>query len=149
MDDEFRTLLQTFIRRFGLLGGDQTPCGKPLPPSDAHALMCLRSAGEDGLLQTALVEQLALDKSSVSRLVARLTEGGHVTAATAPDARARPIRLTRKGMKLAAEINEASHARFTTLLELVPARRRASRMTARHDLVDAIERIDPEQDTTP
>jgi hypothetical protein len=27
-----------FIRAFGLLSNDQTPCGQPMAPSDAHAL---------------------------------------------------------------------------------------------------------------
>ena len=134
-----------FIRRFGLLAGDQTPCGKPLPTSDAHALMCLRAAGEEGLLQTALAARLGLDKSTVSRLVVRLTESGHVTAAVAADARARPIRLTRKGVRLASEIEDASQQRFAALLELVPARRRDPMIAALRDLVAAMDGLD----TTP
>ena len=45
--DEFRALMQEFVRQFGLLSADRTPCGKPLASSDAHALMVLLDAGED------------------------------------------------------------------------------------------------------
>ena len=97
MVEDFRGLLQAFICRFGLLAGDQTPCGKPLPVSDAHALMCLLEAGEAGLLQTTLVTRLGIDKSTVSRVIARLSDRGLVASVPSPaDGRARPIRLTRK-----------------------------------------------------
>lgn len=148
VSDEFRHLLMEFIRRFGLLAGDQTPCGKPLPTSDAHALMCLRAAGEAGLLQTVLAARLGLDKSTVSRLVVRLTESGHVTSAVAADARARPIRLTRKGTRLAGEIEDASKRRFSALLEFVPALRRDHVIAALRDVAAAMDGLETKQQET-
>jgi DNA-binding MarR family transcriptional regulator len=141
--DEFRTLLQGFIRRFGLLAGDQTPCGKPLPPSDAHALMLLLDAGAAGLLQGAIARQLGIDKSTASRLVARLTDRGHVEdAAQQADGRARPLRLTRAGVRVATEIDRASRQRFDQVLERIPRRRRRDVVQGLREIVTALEAID-------
>jgi DNA-binding MarR family transcriptional regulator len=139
--DDFRALLQAFIRRFGLLAGDQTPCGKPLPPSDAHALMCLLESGEDGLPQNAIAARLGVDKSTASRLVSRLVERGHATDATSEDARARPIRLTRSGVRVAKEVETASRRRFGAVLEAIPARRRAEVVQALREIVAALDRV--------
>ena len=139
MGDDFRALLQAFIRRFGLLSPDRTPCGKPLAPSDAHALMLLRGAGEGGLLQMELAAGLSIDKSTASRLVARLTESGHLASAPSDDGRARPMRLTAKGLRLAGEIDAASRARFASVLERIPAGRRDQVVRSLRDIVAALE----------
>ena len=147
MSDEFRGLLQDFIRRFGLLESDRTPCGTPMPPSDAHALMCLREAGEAGLLQTAIVSRLAIDKSTASRIIGRMVERGHVEAAPATDdGRARPVRLTKKGMRGANEVEQSSTRRFATLLENVPARRRTQVVESLRDIVAALDKLDTESE---
>jgi DNA-binding MarR family transcriptional regulator len=147
MVEDFRGLLQEFIRRFGLLAGDQTPCGKPLPASDAHALMCLLEAGEQGLLQTTLVARLGVDKSTASRMVARMSDRGHVASVpSSGDGRARPIRLTKKGVRVAREIDEASTHRFAALLKSIPARRRTDVILALRDIVAALDRLDPDQE---
>jgi len=148
MVETFRGLVQDFVRRFGLLAGDQTPCGKPLPISDAHALMCLLEAGEHGLQQSALVERLGIDKSTASRLVARLSDRGHVTSAPTPgDGRARPICLTRKGLRIAQELDAASTRRFTALLQNVPARRRRDVILALRDIVAALDGLIPDEES--
>ena len=140
--DEFRELMQEFIRRFGLLGADRTPCGKPLASSDAHALMLLVVAGADGMLPSALATQLGVDKSTATRVVARLTAAGHIASAPGTDdARAKPIRLTKKGARVAAEVQAASRDRFTRLLEHVPARRRAEVLGSLRELVSALAKM--------
>jgi DNA-binding MarR family transcriptional regulator len=142
VSDELRGLLQQFIRQFGLLAADRTPCGKPMASSDAHALMLLLEAGDDGMLSSALAARLGVDKSTASRVVARLTESGHIgAAAETADARAKPIRLTRKGVRLAGEVQTASRARFAQLMEHIPARRRADVLAALGDLVGALEKM--------
>jgi DNA-binding MarR family transcriptional regulator len=144
--DEFRQLLQEFIRRFGLLAGDQTPCGKPLPTSEALALMCLLAVGEEGLAQSALVEQLAIDKSTASRLVARLGERGFVTPmSSVDDGRVRAVKLTAKGARAAKDVEDASKRRFAALLENVPAKRRRDVVLAMRDIVAALERLNANQ----
>jgi DNA-binding MarR family transcriptional regulator len=146
--EDFRGLLQEFIRRFGLLDGDRTPCGMPLPASDAHALMCLLDAGEPGLPQTTLVARLGIDKSTASRLVTRMSDRGHVASAASPDdGRARPVRLTRKGVRVARELEAASTRRFAALLEGIPARRRTNVISALGDIVAALDRLDLDQGT--
>jgi DNA-binding MarR family transcriptional regulator len=152
MVEDFRNALQEFIRRFGLLSGDQTPCGKPLPPSDAHALMLLLASAEQGMAQSALTARLGVDKSTASRLVARLTERGHVAPVPAPgDARTRPVRLTAKGIRLATEIDRASQQRFAALLEGVPERRRENVLRALRDIVAALDglKTNDEGDSNP
>ena len=140
--DEFRGLMQQFIRRFGLLSADRTPCGKPLASSDAHALMLLLDAADDGMLSSALASRLGIDKSTGSRVVARLTEAGHIsTAPSTDDARAKPIRLTKKGVRVATEVQMASRDRFARLLENVSPRRRRDVVDALHELVSALERM--------
>ncbi|MCE9579084.1 MAG: MarR family transcriptional regulator [Deltaproteobacteria bacterium] len=142
MVDDFRALLQEFIRRFGLLADHRTPCGKPMPTSDAHALMCLRAAGDDGLPHTAIAARLALDKSTVSRVMARLAEAGHVAVAEGDDARTRPVRLTRKGLRVADDVDQRSQRRFAALLEGVPPARRDPVIRALRDLVAAMGALD-------
>jgi DNA-binding MarR family transcriptional regulator len=140
--DEFRGLMQEFIRRFGLLSADRTPCGKPLASSDAHALMLLLDAGDEGMLSSLLAARLGIDKSTASRVVARLTEAGHIEAApSTDDARAKPIRLTKKGVRVATEVQLASRDRFARLLDNVAPRRRRDVVTALHELVSALEKM--------
>jgi DNA-binding MarR family transcriptional regulator len=140
--DEFRALMQVFVRQFGLLSADRTPCGKPLASSDAHALMVLLDAGEDGMLSSSLAARLGIDKSTASRLTARLTERGYLAPApSTDDGRARPACLTRKGVRVAREVDQASRARFADVLEHVPARRRGEVIAALRDIVSALEHM--------
>ena len=144
MTEDFRALLQEFIRRFGLLAADHTPCGKPLASSDAHALMLLLEAGDHGMLSSTLATKLGIDKSTSSRTAARLTESGHIMAGpSSNDGRARPIRLTKKGARVAGEVEAASRGRFAQLLNHVPPRRRADVIEALRDLIAALEKMTP------
>ncbi len=134
--------MQVFVRQFGLLSADRTPCGKPLASSDAHALMVLLDAGEDGMLSSSLAARLGIDKSTASRLTARLTERGYLAPApSTDDGRARPACLTRKGVRVAREVDQASRARFADVLEHVPARRRGEVIAALRDIVSALEHM--------
>jgi DNA-binding MarR family transcriptional regulator len=140
--NEFRALMQEFVRRFGLLSADCTPCGKPLASSDAHALMLLLEAADNDMLSSVLAARLGIDKSTASRVTARLTERGYLTPApAADDGRARPARLTKKGVRVAREVEEASRARFADILERVPATRRRAVVNALRDIVSALEAI--------
>ena len=69
---DLRRSIQRFVRAFGLLAGDQTPCGQPLAPSHAHALLVLLErecvAPANALKQQELASALGLDKSSITRL---------------------------------------------------------------------------------
>lgn len=113
--DRLRLLVQTFVRNFGLLVTKETPCGQPVSPSYAHALMLLlertRKAGRTS--QADLASVLGIDKSNVARLCARMEESGHVVQEASPDdGRSRLLRLTHAGTKLARGIERASRERF-------------------------------------
>src|SRR6478735_1831353 len=97
---ELQMSVQKFVRNFGLLVTKQTPCGQPVSPSLAHALMLLRERESAGAstYQHELAELLGLDRSSVQRLCARLESDGRVKQQPSPDdARTRQIQLTASG----------------------------------------------------
>ena len=103
--------VQGFVRSFGLLVTKQTPCGHPVSPSQAHALMVLLDRERLGLTtsQSDLGEHLGLDKSNVARISARLEADEHAKQEVAPDdARSRHLQLTQRGKRLATNIQVAS-----------------------------------------
>ncbi|HYP90415.1 MAG TPA: MarR family winged helix-turn-helix transcriptional regulator [Polyangiaceae bacterium] len=124
---ELQTSIQAFVRNFGLLVTRQTPCGQPVTPSIAHALMALlerQNAGRS-TYQHELAELLGLDRSSVHRLCARLEADGRVRQEPAPDdARTRRIQLTPSGERMASNIQAASLQRFTRIVDAIPASKR-------------------------
>jgi DNA-binding MarR family transcriptional regulator len=117
-----------FIRAFGLLSPDQTPCGQPMAPSDAHALTEVVAGG--GLTQRELVDRLRLDRSSVSRLVDRLVARGWVERADGPDRRTVRLVPTEAGRAVTAQVAGTRAQRFAELLEAIPADRRDDVLTA-------------------
>jgi DNA-binding MarR family transcriptional regulator len=110
-----------FVRAFGLLSQERTPCGQPMAPSDAHALT---EIADGGRTQRELVDRLHLDRSSVSRLVDRLAARGWVERANGPDRRTVRLLPTPAGRRVAADVAGARAKRFAALLEAVPADRR-------------------------
>lgn len=136
--DELRRVTQRFFRRFGALGGDSTPCGKPLSMAHAHALMALLARGE--LTQQALGAELGIDKSNVARLCAKMVRAKHVRQrASECDGRSRLVSLTSSGARLAQEVDAASRARFGALLGAIPEERRSDVIVALSHLVDALD----------
>jgi DNA-binding MarR family transcriptional regulator len=136
-----RTLTQRLFRRFGVLAGDQTPCGQPLPLAHAHALQVLLAA-PGPLTQQALGHALGIDKSNVARLCARLVEVGHATQAPGRrDRRSRVVTLTAKGKRVAAVVDDASRARFAAVLAAVPDHARAGVLEALQHLLVAIDAV--------
>src|SRR4051794_33125278 len=85
---ELERHLTGFIRAFGLLAADVTPCGEPVPVSEAHAITELAGAGP--LSQRELGDRLQLTKGTVSRIVRLLAERGWV----------RQLRHARGGVEL-------------------------------------------------
>jgi DNA-binding MarR family transcriptional regulator len=119
--ERLRSSVQTFVRRFGLLLQDQTPCGQPLPTSHAHALMLLLAAGRP-VRQNELSAGLGIDKSNVARLCAQMEEKQHVKQEPdVEDRRARRVCLTAKGQRVGQEVKQASERRFEELLSRIPA----------------------------
>lgn len=128
--------ITAFVRAFGLHQPDQTPCGQPVPVSEAYALAELDRDGP--ISQVELGRWLRLEKSTVSRLVGQLTGRGWVHRGTRDgDARLVWLEVTDAGRKAAAELAAARAARFAGLLEAIPAAHRQSVIDALTLLVEA------------
>jgi DNA-binding MarR family transcriptional regulator len=110
-----RGLVQAFIHRFGLLDQAQTPCGMPIPLSDAHALMeLLKTPNID---QISLAIKLGLSKSATTRLVQRLKRREQISRSRSEsDGRAYNLKLTEKGKRQAEMINRESLSTFKTII---------------------------------
>jgi DNA-binding MarR family transcriptional regulator len=142
---DLQASVQAFVRSFGLLVTKQTPCGQPVTPSLAHALMMLLEREREGLSshQHELASQLGLDRSSVQRLCARLEGDGRITQQPAPgDARTRLVQLTPAGQKMASNIQAASLQRFTRIVEAIPASKRRTLLEALEVLTAAVRTLE-------
>jgi len=139
--EALRALVQEFVRRFGLLVTRQTPCGLPVSPSYAHALMLLLQRSRAGLatLQSDLAASLGIDKSNVARLCERMADTGHAVQTVPPaDGRSRLVTLTAKGTRVAQRIEQGSRDRFSAVTASIPARRRRAVIAALADLNAAV-----------
>jgi DNA-binding MarR family transcriptional regulator len=142
--DLLRSLIQEFVRRFGLLDGRTTPCGQPLATSHAHALMVLLAGGGEHPSQRELGEALRVDKSTVARLCRRMERAGDLRRERCPrDGRTRRLRLTTRGRARARSLDHASRERHAALLEAVPPRARPLLLDGLRALNAAIDRLGP------
>ena len=109
-----QTRIAAFVREFGLLQPDQTPCGMPVSVSMAHTLADLSEA--EGLSQTELAVRLRLEKSTVSRLVAELRQRGWIERRRdQTDGRVVRLFLTPEGRAQADRLQAARAVRFGQL----------------------------------
>ncbi|TMR11320.1 MarR family transcriptional regulator [Nonomuraea turkmeniaca] len=135
---ELQEAVGRFVRAFGLHQPDQTPCGRPIPVSEAHAVGEL--AREGALRQNDLAHRLRLEKSTTSRLVTQLINRGWVERTAAPgDGRGVLVQLTPAGMKAAEQLAQARAARFSAILDRVPPGERASVLRALETLTEAMD----------
>jgi MarR family transcriptional regulator for hemolysin len=142
---ELQKSVQEFVRSFGLLVTKQTPCGQPVTPSTAHALMALLDREEGGVVtyQHELADLLGLDRSSITRLCSRLEAEGRLEQEAAPhDARARRLQLTVKGQRMAGNIRAASLERFGRIIDAVPASKRKPLLEALEVLTAAVRTLE-------
>ncbi len=140
--EQLRALVQQFVRRFGLLVTRRTPCGFPVSPSYAHALMLLVRRAREGhtTLQSDLAGTLGIDKSNVARLCERMVKAGHAMQTVPPeDGRSRAVALTAKGTRLAERIENGSRDRFSALTASIPRHKRGAVIAALADLNAAVE----------
>jgi len=144
-----RAQIQRFVRSFGLLVTRRTPCGQPVSPSYAHALMALLERESSGapVSQTELGSALGIDKSNVARLCSRLEAAGHAEQTPAPDdARSRLVTLTPAGKRMAQRITEASRGRFARICAALPHTERARVLDSLTLLNRAVETLREEAD---
>jgi DNA-binding MarR family transcriptional regulator len=139
---ELRAALVRVIRGSGALDPGRTACGIDLPPSHAHALMLIAREPEGALSQGDVARALGLDKSSIARLCARMTDAGHLEQSRDPEnARFVRLRLTPKGRRAAATVERSSLARHERLLAAIPRGERARVVAALEVLAEAMARV--------
>lgn len=125
----FETGIVAFVRSFGLLQPERTPCGQPLHVSQAHALREI--AVRPGITQNELGRELGLARATVSELVSQLAERGWITRTPAEgDRRVRCLDLTASGVKIAAEIADARRDLLAGILAGVSEPDRAALIVA-------------------
>jgi DNA-binding MarR family transcriptional regulator len=133
---ELQRRIVAFVRSFGLHRPDETPCGAPVPVSEAHALAALAEHGP--LPQRELGEQLGLTKSTISRLVDQLERRGWAQRhAGGDDARQRLVDLTSEGRKVADDIAARRAERMSRVLEHIPEDEQRAVLAALDVLVEA------------
>ncbi len=131
----FERALVGFVRSFGLHHADETPCGEPIPVSEAHAIAAL---ADGPISQRELGERLMLTKGTVSRIVDLLSQRGWVQRTQSEhDARAVEIRLTTSGRAAAKRLSKRRAVRLTALLNAIPASERANVVHALTRLTEA------------
>lgn len=124
MDErELQQQIQAFIRHFGLLDQGQTPCGRPIPTSQAHAIQVLGQYEE--ITQQMLADHLNLDKSTTSRLVGQLVDQGWIIKRENPQNRRESrISLTPQGRVVLAELLQATQIKYSAIWQRIPAANR-------------------------
>lgn len=134
---DFQRQLIALTRAFGWHRPDETPCGRPVPIAEAHALLELSRT--PGLTQKQLGEAINLRKSTVSRLVGNLERREWAARTKCPsDGRAVRIALTEKGERMAGQMAEARAAKMSGILQAIPEASRDEVLTALDTLVRAV-----------
>jgi DNA-binding MarR family transcriptional regulator len=137
----FQEHVVELTRAFGWHRPGSTPCGKPVPIAEAHALLELSRA--DSLTQRDLASALNLRKSTVSRVVANLQRHGWIQRQRSDsDGRALDVSLTVKGIQIAADLAAAREAKLAGILDRIPEHQRRDVMGALQTLIEAIHESD-------
>jgi MarR family transcriptional regulator, organic hydroperoxide resistance regulator len=111
---ELRNTVQKFVRLFGLLGQNITPCGFNVSPSQVFALQELENKT---LTIGELADLLFLERSTVSRLVDSLVKGGYVNRLlNEANRREVLVSLTEKGERSLKQVREQSIQYYGSIL---------------------------------
>ena len=109
-----RDAVRHLVVAHGALEEARRPCGTELSIPYAYALLELLQ--HEPMTVSELAAKLAIDRTNVSRLCARMEEAGDVLRSPHPeDGRARALRLTSRGKKVARAIDERSASHFDRL----------------------------------
>ncbi|MDH6267539.1 DNA-binding MarR family transcriptional regulator/GNAT superfamily N-acetyltransferase [Rhizobium sp. SG_E_25_P2] len=118
--EAIRRASRRLVRELGFLGHGLA--GTTLAPSAVHALVEMARAELSG---KEIAQLLLLDKSSVSRLLAKLSEDGLLREESdATDGRKKKLALTRKGTDLAASIDSYADGQVARALAKLDAQNR-------------------------
>ncbi|MFK8003336.1 MAG: MarR family winged helix-turn-helix transcriptional regulator [Polyangiales bacterium] len=109
-----RDALRRLVLAHGTLKEATRPCGARLSLPHAYALLELLDA--EPMTVSELSSRLAIDRTNVSRLCARMERSGEMTRGAHPeDGRAVVVALSARGRALAKSVDESSTAHFATL----------------------------------
>jgi DNA-binding MarR family transcriptional regulator len=133
-----RDAVRHLVVAHGALEEVRRPCGTELSIPHAYALLELLQ--REPMTVSELAAKLAIDRTNVSRLCVRMEEAGDLARSPHPeDGRARALRMTARGKKLALAVDERSAGHFDRLAkqlggsvgEVVSALDRLSKAMAR------------------
>lgn len=115
--EQVRSASRTMVRELGFMR--TTLAGTEYSPSAVHTLLEL---GEHGALTAAqLVRALGLEKSSVSRMVAKLIQNGELEESEGEaDGRTKQLSLTEQGKRTLEEIHAYGQLQVTSALVPLP-----------------------------
>jgi DNA-binding MarR family transcriptional regulator len=117
-----RDAVRRLVVAHGALEEMRRPCGTEMSISHAYALLELQQH-EGPITVSALAERLAIDRTNVSRLCARMEELGELVREVHPeDKRAVALRLTARGRKAAGNVDAASARHFDRLARRLDGR---------------------------
>ncbi|TLS52163.1 MarR family transcriptional regulator [Paenibacillus antri] len=112
---QLRLSIQRFIRLFGFLEQNVTPCGFPLSVSQVIALQELE---HDKLTLTEVTERVQLERSSVSRLVDQLVKEGFLNREPNKENRREVLlSLTPRGTNALHKVREQSVSFYRQVLQ--------------------------------
>jgi DNA-binding MarR family transcriptional regulator len=110
-----RDAVRRLVVAHGALEGERRPCGKELGIPHAYALLELLQQGAP-MTVSELAARLAIDRTNVSRLCARMEAAGELARDAHPDdGRARALRLTARGRRRALGVDGTSARHFQRL----------------------------------
>jgi DNA-binding MarR family transcriptional regulator len=123
--DDIRAASRQMVRELGFM--EQTLAATDYPPSAVHTIVEIGIRGP--MTSGQLAEVLHLEKSSVSRMVAKLVACGELKETPdADDARIKPLALTPKGRRTLAALHTFGRQQVAgALAQLSEAERRSVR----------------------
>lgn len=119
--ENIRMASRLMVRELGFK--NQTLAATDYSPSVVHTLLEAEHCGT--ITAAHLVQVLGLEKSSVSRMLAKLVMAGELQeTGSADDARSKLLRLTAQGKTTVAKINQYGNERVITALKNLSAHQR-------------------------
>ena len=120
--EEIRSASRTMVRELGFMRA--TLAATDYSPSAVHALLEIEA--HLALTAAQLVQLLDLDKSSVSRMVAKLIKADELVESADSDGRVKRLQLTKQGRRTVAAIHAYGRTQVQTALEhLNPSQQQA------------------------
>ncbi|UCV02553.1 helix-turn-helix domain-containing GNAT family N-acetyltransferase [Dechloromonas denitrificans] len=132
---QIRRASRQLVRELGFM--QPTLAGSGLPASAVHALIEIDLAGPLTAVQLATL--LNLEKSSVSRMLAKLIAGGEIVEQASPhDRRIKLLALSERGRKSVAAIHAFGNRQVAEALQRIPPHLGASVLSGLHSYAQAL-----------